>query len=53
MNSIVNNTNNIVFKLNLRGIKNKSEIEEAILNFFDEIKAEVCKLAKASQKKYF
>ena len=53
MNSIESNTKNIEFKLNLRDIKNKSEIEEAVFKFFDEIKAEVYEKAKASQKKYF
>ena len=41
------------FKLNLRDTKNKSEIEEVMLKFFNEIKAEVYEKAKASQKKYF
>ena len=47
------NTNYIVFKLNLKNIKDDIEIDDAILDFFDEIKEEVYEQAKASQKKYF
>ena len=45
--------NKIEFKLNLRLTQNTGDIEEAMLEFFDEIKAEVYEKAKASQKKYF